>query len=173
MLQIEALQVLFAEYPETRETVTLVMVGGVRGPQDLRIVEDVRALITKMGLESHVRIIQNASFSDLNILLESCSIGLHTMTNEHFGISVVEYMAAGLIPIAHNSGGPAADIISSAKYGYLATSKEDYAQCIYEAISLPNEKQHLMRSAARKHVHDRFSDATFAKRFIECLCEVC
>jgi alpha-1,2-mannosyltransferase len=33
------------------------------------------------------------------------------MTDEHFGISVVEYMAAGVVPIAHASGGPKADIV--------------------------------------------------------------
>lgn len=37
--------------------------------------------------------------------------GLHTMWNEHFGISVVELMAAGLVVVAHNSGGPKLDII--------------------------------------------------------------
>lgn len=31
-------------------------------------------------------------------------IGIHTMQNEHFGISVVESIAAGQIMIAHNSG---------------------------------------------------------------------
>nr|XP_034926108.1 GDP-Man:Man(3)GlcNAc(2)-PP-Dol alpha-1,2-mannosyltransferase-like [Populus alba] len=30
---------------------------------------------------------------------------MHSMVDEHFGISVVEYMAAGAMPIAHNSAG--------------------------------------------------------------------
>ena len=43
--------------------------------------------------------------------LGAASAGLHAMTDEHFGISVVEYMAAGAVPIAHDSGGPASDIV--------------------------------------------------------------
>lgn len=34
------------------------------------------------------------------------------MWNEHFGIGIVEMMAAGLLVIAHNSGGPKTDIIT-------------------------------------------------------------
>ncbi len=33
------------------------------------------------------------------------------MTDEHFGIGIIEYMAAGVIPVAHNSGGPQMDIV--------------------------------------------------------------
>jgi hypothetical protein len=30
-------------------------------------------------------------------------LGIHTMWNEHFGIGIVEMMAAGLLTIAHRS----------------------------------------------------------------------
>ena len=33
------------------------------------------------------------------------------MWNEHFGIGVVEYQAAGLICVVNDSGGPKADIV--------------------------------------------------------------
>ena len=33
------------------------------------------------------------------------------MRDEHFGICNVEYMAAGVIPIAHDSAGPKEDIV--------------------------------------------------------------
>ena len=37
--------------------------------------------------------------SELVSLLGGASVGIHSMVDEHFGISVVEYMAAGAIPI--------------------------------------------------------------------------
>ena len=42
---------------------------------------------------------------------QRASLGIHTMWMEHFGIGVVEYMAAGVIPVAHNSAGPKMDIV--------------------------------------------------------------
>ena len=33
------------------------------------------------------------------------------MVDEHFGICVVEYMAAGAVAIANKSGGPMSDIV--------------------------------------------------------------
>ena len=35
-------------------------------------------------------------------LLGAAVAGIHTMTDEHFGISVVEFMAAGAIPIGRH-----------------------------------------------------------------------
>ena len=43
--------------------------------------------------------------------LARASVGLSTMADEHFGISVVEFMAAGVVPVVHASGGPLCDIV--------------------------------------------------------------
>ncbi|TKY64073.1 Man(3)GlcNAc(2)-PP-Dol alpha-1,2-mannosyltransferase [Spatholobus suberectus] len=39
------------------------------------------------------------TYRDLVGLLGVAVAGIHSMTDEHFGISVVEYMAAGAIPV--------------------------------------------------------------------------
>lgn len=55
----------------------------------------------------------NYPFNKMLDQFNNAKVGLHTMMEEHFGISIVEMMAAGLYTIAHNSGGPKDDIIGA------------------------------------------------------------
>lgn len=65
----------------------------------------------KINKQDYVRFEVNAPFELLVSSLGKGKVGLHTMWNEHFGIGVVEYQAAGLIPVAHKSAGPKMDIV--------------------------------------------------------------
>ncbi len=58
-----------------------------------------------------MQFVVNTPYSDMLEWLAKASIGLSTMVDEHFGISVVEFMAAGAIPVTHASGGPLNDIV--------------------------------------------------------------
>ena len=55
-------------------------------------------------------------------LFSRSKVAIHTMKEEHFGISIVEMMSSGLVTIAHDSAGPKMDIIGDARepVGYLA-----------------------------------------------------
>ena len=57
------------------------------------------------------------------------------MINEHFGVAVVEGMAAGLIPVVHKSGGPWFDIIDRGRYGYGYSDVESAVKVIDEALN--------------------------------------
>lgn len=59
----------------------------------------------KLGLKDRVKFFPDASRPEMNQMLKSAKIYLHTMIGEHFGISIVEAMAMGCIPIVHDSGG--------------------------------------------------------------------
>lgn len=52
-------------------------------------------------------------YSVVHDQLSLAEIGLHTMKDEHFGITLVEFMSAGVIVLAANSGGPKDDILTS------------------------------------------------------------
>jgi alpha-1,2-mannosyltransferase len=102
----------------------------------------------------------------LEALLSQSAIGLHTMWNEHFGISIVEMLAAGLLVIAHNSGGPALDIVNPQEgkdqTGYLAASEEEYSQSMRVAVDLLEENERCREVRARgRQSTQRFSDEKF------------
>eukprot|EP00592_Proboscia_alata_P011812 CAMPEP_0194383926 /NCGR_PEP_ID=MMETSP0174-20130528/70708_1 /TAXON_ID=216777 /ORGANISM="Proboscia alata, Strain PI-D3" /LENGTH=56 /DNA_ID=CAMNT_0039170621 /DNA_START=8 /DNA_END=175 /DNA_ORIENTATION=+ len=56
------------------------------------------------------------------------------MWNEHFGIGIVEMMSAGLVTIAHDSGGPKSDIVTTDKTGYLAATEGEYEKVMWRAL---------------------------------------
>lgn len=65
--------------------------------------------------------------------MAKASAAIHTMWNEHFGIAVVECLAAGLITVVHDSGGPKEDIIRPG-CGFTAITAEDFAKQIAQII---------------------------------------
>ncbi len=128
-----------------------------------------RERVAAAGLQDSVEFQIDASKQELNELLSEASAGLHTMWCEHFGIGIVELMAAGVITIAHNSGGPKFDIVKHEQTGFLAESKQEYAEFMSFALDRRNRaKCEEIRERARASV-DRFSDETFEKRVVELL----
>lgn len=139
----------------------------------------------------------NASYASLREHLLTSLIGLHTMWNEHFGIGVVEMMvharasthtrrrsftmpssppraptqAAGVITIAHNSGGPREDIVlpvGGVPSGYLASTPEEYADAMAEVLDgCPGAGEggpDAVRAAAAQQAA-RFPEPVFMERF--------
>lgn len=90
--------------------VKLVMMGSSRNAEDEKRITMLRALAAQLGLEAQVEFVVNADFGAVLERLRTASIGISTMRDEHFGINVVEFMAAGLITVSHKSAGPWLDI---------------------------------------------------------------
>lgn len=107
------------------------------------------------------------------------------MWNEHFGIGIVEMMAAGLIVIAHNSGGPQSDIVvpiiegtttttsgtTNTTTGFLASTVEEYSDLIHQALCLDPQVAVAIRRNAQKSAK-RFSDEVFAEAFEKAILEL-
>lgn len=104
--------------------------------------------------------------------MAGAAAGIHTMWNEHFGIGVVEMMAAGLATIAHDSGGPQADIVVEWKgdpTGLRAASAQEYAVQLGKVLAQTEEAQAYRAALAtngRRSVY-RFSDEAFSVAFAE------
>ncbi len=123
-LQLEALALAINKC-ESLSNVKLSIIGGAGNKQDLLRVEDLRQHAKMLGITNNVEFVVGCDFEELCKRLRSASVGIHTMKEEHFGIAVVEMMTAGLITVAHRSGGPLTDIISERETGFLAESAEE------------------------------------------------
>lgn len=82
------------------------IVGACRGADDEEIVASLKAMAKDKGIDDSVKFMVNLPRSEIINVFKAASIALHTMKFEHFGISIVEMMAAGVITISHNSAGP-------------------------------------------------------------------
>ncbi|KAH7706691.1 glycosyl transferase [Aphelenchoides avenae] len=166
-----------------RVQVKLHIAGGCRNVEDETRVDDLRAYAEKLDLYEDVEFHLNLPFPDLLKLMERCLIGIHTMWNEHFGISVVEGLAAGLIMVAHKSGGPLLDIVGGHKDGKLETSPcgfladnaegrdyslaRHYAEAMREVIEdLSEQDREAIRRDAQFHVCT-FSEENFGRAWNE------
>ena len=63
-------------------------------------------MIKQYGLKDRVKILMNLDKDELKKQMMTAKVYLHTKYDEHFGISIVEAISAGLIPIVPAHGGP-------------------------------------------------------------------
>lgn len=107
----------------------------------------------------------NVSQIEAKKILASSKVFLHTADAEPFGISVVEAIAAGCIPVVRNEGG----VSEIVPYDELRFDTIQEAQeKIREALS--GEFDHLYQKL--KHHIQRFETAEFRKRFADCLSDI-
>ncbi|XP_042351243.1 GDP-Man:Man(3)GlcNAc(2)-PP-Dol alpha-1,2-mannosyltransferase-like [Plectropomus leopardus] len=170
-LQIRAFHKLLCrkgEGPGGRESLRLVLIGGCRNQEDEERVLMLRGLCQELGVSDRVDFKLNVPFEELKRELVDATVGLHTMWNEHFGIGVVECMAAGTIVLAHKSGGPKLDIVvpyEGGQTGFLADSEDSYAATMETILALSPAARLEIRRNGRRSV-ERFSDQEFEACFL-------
>ncbi|CAF0865364.1 unnamed protein product [Adineta ricciae] len=165
-LQIRSFHELLQRIPEHRQKLRLILIGSVRHEDDKQRVEQLQTLVENLNIVEEVDFKLNISFNELKTHLNKALVGLHTMWNEHFGIGVVEMMAAGAIVLAHKSGGPKMDIIDEGQTGFLASDIDSYATTMRHILEMKPDGRQQIRERARESV-DRFSMMNFETKFME------
>jgi glycosyltransferase involved in cell wall biosynthesis len=87
------------------------VIAGTTGPGSERVLEELRAEKESRSLVN-VEFKPNISRRELRELYSRAKFYLHPEFPEHFGIAVVEAMAAGLVPIVYHDGGAWYDVVS-------------------------------------------------------------
>ncbi|KAI9717708.1 MAG: asparagine-linked glycosylation protein [Chrysothrix sp. TS-e1954] len=141
----------------------LLLLGSVRDSADETHVYSLRLLAHELHITENLSFLLNVSYPTILSHLGTASVGVNAMWNEHFGIGVVEYQAAGLISVVNNSGGPKYDIVvdnGNGPTGFHASTRDEYASGFAKALNLTREETISMRLRARES-SKRFVDATF------------
>ncbi|KAG9204470.1 asparagine-linked glycosylation protein [Epicoccum nigrum] len=153
-------------YP--KEKPQLILIGSVRDSIDEKSVYKLRLLAHELHMKENVEFLCDAPWPQMLEWMGRASVGVNGMWNEHFGIGVVEYQAAGLISVVNNSGGPKIDIvvdIDGKPTGFHATTADEYAEGFRKALTLSPQETLAMRQRARKSA-GRFTDREFAEAWL-------
>jgi alpha-1,2-mannosyltransferase len=150
-------------------TSKLVLIGSVRDSDDAKQVYKLRLEARELKVEESVEFVCDASWADIKKWLKKSSIGVNCMWNEHFGIGVVEYQAAGLISVVNDSGGPKKDIVVAydvGPTGFHASTAEEYSKAFQKALRLSSEEKLAMRLRAQASAK-RFGEKKFSEGWVE------
>lgn len=156
----------------------LVLVGSIRHRDDATRVYELRLLAHELKIKELVEFVCDASWPEILDWLRRSWVGVNGMWNEHFGIGIVEYQAAGLISVVHDSGGPKSDIVvdhEGGPTGFHATSSAAFAQAFEKALSMSPDETLAMRRRARASAQ-RFTEQEFTRRWlahVEGLVDLC
>lgn len=107
---------------------------------------------------SKISLLPNVSLADLIQMLKISKVYLHCNPEEAFGISVVEAMAAGCIPVVPNSGGPSEFIPNDWQYSSLQ-------ECIQKIEGAFNSNKDLHDMFVK--LSTKFSESKFKESFVE------
>ncbi|MDD5621543.1 MAG: glycosyltransferase [Actinomycetota bacterium] len=168
---VGAFRELFDQYPAEMRDYTLYLAGGVGSRTDhLEYVEKVKAA----GKSYPIKVITNINWEELveifarsYIFWHASGLGederIHPEKFEHFGITTVEAMAAGCIPVVINKGGQK-EIIRNGYDGFLFDSLEELKDITLKIISGKINIDEIRKNAAESC--RRFSGANFKRDLI-------
>jgi glycosyltransferase involved in cell wall biosynthesis len=102
-------------------------------------------------------------------LLSSARVCLSLKRFEPFGISTVEGMSAGAVPLVlrSSSNGSYTDVVDHGRYGLCFSSAAEFAERACEAFS--DEGRWTRLSALARNRSESFSEASFRERFVGAL----
>ena len=125
----------------------MTIVGGIL-PDNQNYLENLNNLIDMYDLKNNIKIKPNVTFDNLQKLVQQSSVYIHPTPDEPFGMSIVEAMSAGLIPITPNRGGDAEFVPLKYQYQSIEHATEIIANI------LKNNSNNKDLDEERKNISD-------------------
>lgn len=129
--------------------------------------EELCRLTRELHVGDRVRLLFDRPFSELTEILQKAKILLHTQQTEAFGMSVVEAMAAGCVPVVPRDGGPWFDILEEkqGEYGYSYQSTEEAADIIDMLMRDEGLRREVSARAVRRTMV--FDSSLFERKIVD------
>ena len=145
---IEATKYIAGVRPDLAQRLHLLLFGGIK---DESLLEQIALPYTHLG-----------AVSDVASVYAHGDIVISTALRESFGLTLLEGLACGCVPVTFGKGGQE-DIVNHLRTGYIAKYEEpsDMAKGIEWAINAPVTRQQLHDEVERK-----FAASKIARQFI-------
>jgi len=123
----------------------MTIVGNL-SPDSLQYYSYLKQMVKEYNLGKYVKFEVNANFGKLIDLMRRSKVYLHPLPGEPFGISIVEAMSAGLIPVVPDIGGHTEFVPSKYQYHTFGGAVE----AIAKAIEAPYSERNQLSGSVRK-----------------------
>lgn len=131
------------------------------------ILENLKHQIAALNVDDRVKLLTNVPFAEFAKTFSQAKVYLHIMPKDHFGISVVEAMASGCVPVVHRSGGPWLDILDTrqGEYGYSYLTAAEAAR--YIDMLVTNEDLRSEMSIKALDRAKKFEKTVFMEKIVK------
>lgn len=118
--------------------------------------EKLKRLITDNEVSDIISFKISASFDELIGIMKKSKVYFHSREGEHFGISIVEAMSAGLIPVVPSIGGQTEFVPTIYQYDSL----EQASQLVASALDVADKERQRISDSVK-----RFSEINYKRQF--------
>jgi glycosyltransferase involved in cell wall biosynthesis len=143
---------------KTSEDISYLIVGLMDSPSSPKILHSILKKVRELEISHRMKILTNVSRETLRACLLASKVYFHAAINEHFGVSIVEAMASGCIPVVNDSGGPREFVSKEFRYEDL----DQAAANVEKAISAWSPQYAMKISSIAK----KFSEDSFSAHFL-------
>lgn len=170
-LQLDMMKYHQEKHPDS--DVIFRIMGSAKFEDSERIYKHLEDRI-KLEKIRNVELLKNLEFKEVMRHMREATFGVHTMIDEHFGISLVEMLSGGLVCLAHRSAGPRDDILGNhthALHGYLAKDAADFNVTFNKMIedyNSPTKRQELIKMVRKgqRFAKEHLSNEAFSTKFV-------
>ena len=153
--KIENAVYLARRLKERKIRVKMIMAGSL-DPFYQEYYDNLKKLIADNEISDNILFRIDTSFEELIELMKGSKVFFHPREGEHFGMSIVEAMSAGLVPVVPSIGGQTEFVPT--KYQY--SSLEQALQIVTSALDITDKERHRISDSVR-----RFSETNYKRQF--------